>query len=268
MIHFKKTISFVFLVVGFLFTTTLFISCKSTGSSSNNNTPVIIATAVILPNTTLAPNLRGTAEGGVGVMFEQFPDSDVVMLLSIKGIPTSQTKNIDTLRAIHIHWNGSAASTICLPNSTDSGFSKSGTHWNPTNKNHGKWNSAFSSDPDTAHQGDIGNIIVTGDSSAYFIFYAGKNWCIGCSDTTRNILDKAIVLHSGADDYISKFTGNSGNRIGCGIITLQPSTSNLGSRSSSPTNAIGNLLQGTRIYHDKNGRAVTVVNGIPQQYIN
>ncbi|MGZ3991255.1 MAG: superoxide dismutase family protein, partial [Flavisolibacter sp.] len=42
-------------------------------------------------------------------------------------------------------------------------------------------------------------------------------WSIG-GDPLTNILDKAIIVHSGVDDYTSQPAGNAGERIGCGVI--------------------------------------------------
>jgi Cu-Zn family superoxide dismutase len=42
-------------------------------------------------------------------------------------------------------------------------------------------------------------------------------WSIG-GDTTKNIIGKTIIVHGGVDDYTSQPAGNSGERIGCGVI--------------------------------------------------
>ena len=39
-------------------------------------------------------------------------------------------------------------------------------------------------------------------------------WCIGC-DEENDILNKAVIIHNGADDYVSQPSGASGMRIGC-----------------------------------------------------
>ena len=43
-------------------------------------------------------------------------------------------------------------------------------------------------------------------------------WTIG-GDSTTNILNRSIIIHSGVDDYKSQPSGDAGNRIGCGVIT-------------------------------------------------
>ena len=43
-------------------------------------------------------------------------------------------------------------------------------------------------------------------------------WCLGCDDKNRNILGKSIIVHKGADDFISQPSGAAGSRIACGGI--------------------------------------------------
>ncbi len=85
-----------------------------------------------------------------------------------------------------------------------------GGHWNPTNENHGKWGTA------PFHSGDIGNINLDANGKGS-IEVESDRWSIG-GDSTKNILNKTIIIHSGVDDYKSQPTGNSGERIGCGVI--------------------------------------------------
>ena len=45
-------------------------------------------------------------------------------------------------------------------------------------------------------------------------------WSIG-GDPKKDILNKTVIVHSGVDDYTSQPSGNSGERIGCGLIQKQ-----------------------------------------------
>ena len=36
----------------------------------------------------------------------------------------------------------------------------------------------------------------------------------------KDIVGKAIIVHAGADDFVSQPSGNAGARIGCGVIEL------------------------------------------------
>lgn len=101
--------------------------------------------------------------------------------------------------AVHIHEFGDCSS---------SDAKSAGGHWNPSKDMHGKWDSQH------FHMGDIGNLEAGKDGSARLIFKTDK-WCLGCSDTSKNIIGKAIVIHSGKDDFHTQPTGDAGGRVGC-----------------------------------------------------
>ncbi|MEI9945569.1 MAG: superoxide dismutase family protein [Chitinophagaceae bacterium] len=102
--------------------------------------------------------------------------------------------------AVHIHEHGDCG---------DAGKNTHG-HWNPTNKKHGKWGSA------EYHSGDIGNIMLDAKGKGTFSLETDL-WSIGGNILT-DVLGKAIIVHSGVDDYTSQPAGNAGSRIGCGQI--------------------------------------------------
>jgi Cu-Zn family superoxide dismutase len=106
--------------------------------------------------------------------------------------------------AIHIHQFGDCSS--------EDGKSAGG-HWNPSNQNHGQW------DHHHFHLGDIGNILADSLGKGE-ISLATKLWCLDCPDSMRNIIGKSIIIHQGADDFISQPSGAAGKRIGCGEIRL------------------------------------------------
>ncbi len=88
-----------------------------------------------------------------------------------------------------------------------------GGHWNPTFEAHGAWNS-----PEGFHRGDIGNF--EADETGHgMVNFTTNLWCIGCDDPVKNILEKAIIVHQGTDDFVSQPSGAAGARISCaGII--------------------------------------------------
>ena len=88
----------------------------------------------------------------------------------------------------------------------------SGGHWNPTNQPHGKWGSA-----EGYHKGDIGNLTADPDGKATITFSTDE-WCIGCEDSNKNIIGKAIIIHQDTDDFVTQPTGNAGGRVSCGGI--------------------------------------------------
>lgn len=107
------------------------------------------------------------------------------------------------MHAIHLHEKADCSAEDA---------SSAGGHWNPTFEDHGKWGSE-----DGYHRGDIGNFDVNAEGEGSITFTTDQ-WCIGCEDDTKNILDKAVVVHDGADDFTSQPSGAAGTRIGCGVI--------------------------------------------------
>lgn len=103
--------------------------------------------------------------------------------------------------AVHIHEMGDCG---------DMGNMAHG-HWNPTNKQHGKWGSS------SFHLGDIGNIILGAQGKGTFEMETDL-WTIG-GDSTSNLLNRSFMVHGGVDDFKTQPTGNAGSRIGCGVIT-------------------------------------------------
>lgn len=90
--------------------------------------------------------------------------------------------------------------------------SSAGGHWNPTHEKHGKWGDAKG-----YHKGDIGNLEADADGNATLKMETDE-WCISCTDENKNILGKSIIVHEGADDFVSQPTGDAGGRVSCGGI--------------------------------------------------
>lgn len=106
--------------------------------------------------------------------------------------------------AIHIHETADCSS--------DDGKSAGG-HWNPTAQPHGKWGDAAG-----YHKGDIGNFTAD-DNGNGTITFSTDEWCIGCDDSNKDILNKGLIVHAGADDFTSQPSGDAGARVSCaGII--------------------------------------------------
>lgn len=102
-------------------------------------------------------------------------------------------------KAIHIHEFGDCSS--------EDGLSTGG-HWNPTKTKHGKWG-----DPTGFHLGAIGNFEI--DSIGHgMVNFSTNLWCLGCGEE-NDILNQAVIIHNGEDDYVSQPSGASGMRIGC-----------------------------------------------------
>jgi len=109
--------------------------------------------------------------------------------------------------AIHIHQNAK-----CDPPD----FKSAGPHFNPDNKKHGLEN------PEGHHAGDMQNFTVDANGKAKTrIVNKDVNWTSGDSHSIFGNGGTALVIHAKADDMKTDPSGNSGDRIACGVITNQ-----------------------------------------------
>lgn len=163
----------------------------STTTSVKSDDQAVQPTAVAM----ISPSYADTAVDGKAT-FTTESDGKVKLQLTLH-IPAKANQEV----AVHIHEHGDCG---------DMGKNAHG-HWNPTSEKHGKWGSA------EFHRGDIGNVKLDAEGNGSLEMTTDL-WSVGGNDTTKNILNKALIVHGGADDYVSQPTGNAGNRIGCGII--------------------------------------------------
>lgn len=160
-------------------------SALTTNVGEGNGTMAEAVLSGTQPDTTVSGSVRFNEENG-----------RVKMMLDIT-VPKKANQSV----AVHIHEHGDCG---------DSGKEAHG-HWNPTGVNHGKWGA------EPFHLGDIGNVMLNAEGKGTMELDTDL-WAISGSDTTKNILNKAIIVHSGTDDYTSQPAGNAGSRIGCGVI--------------------------------------------------
>ncbi len=133
----------------------------------------------------------------VGTVTFTDEDGTVTMVAELSGLEPGE-------HAIHLHEKADCSS--------DDGKSTGG-HWNPTAEPHGKWGAE-----EGYHRGDIGNFTADEEGNAR-VEFSTDLWCIGCEDSTKNILGKAVIVHAGVDDYTSQPSGAAGARVSCtGII--------------------------------------------------
>ena len=104
---------------------------------------------------------------------------------------------------LHIHEVG-----LCEPPD----FESAGAHFNPGGKEHGRMN------PAGPHAGDLPNLVVAATGQAG-IDITTKAFTL--SPGPRSLLGKptALVVHANSDDEKTDPSGNSGSRIGCGVIS-------------------------------------------------
>lgn len=192
----------------FLFMASLAImSCNSGNSASDANTTTPSSDTVSAADKTSsepAPmkdsavaDLKAVTDTTLNgtVDFKAEPDGKVKMKLELT-IPQKANKSV----AVHIHADGDCG---------DMG-KMAGGHWNPTNSQHGKWESS------SFHSGDIGNVKLDMNGKGSMELETNL-WSLG-GDMKTNIIGKAIIVHGGEDDFVSQPAGNAGSRIGCGVI--------------------------------------------------
>jgi Cu-Zn family superoxide dismutase len=105
---------------------------------------------------------------------------------------------------VHIHETGN----------TSPDFEAAGEHFNPSGAQHGLEN------PEGPHAGDLEEIVVNEDGSAYYQTLTNR---ITLSGGENSILDSdgsALVIHAGSDDQETDPGGNSGGRAVAGVIRL------------------------------------------------
>jgi Cu-Zn family superoxide dismutase len=92
-------------------------------------------------------------------------------------------------------------------------FTTAGPHWNPTGQMHGKDN------PKGMHRGDLPNLMVGADGRGSFEYTIPNAILSGMLPT--KLVDEdgaAVVIHAKPDDYRTDPSGNSGDRIACGVL--------------------------------------------------
>ena len=93
-------------------------------------------------------------------------------------------------------------------------FKTAGGHLNPTNTHHGVNNTQ---DP-KPHLGDMANLTVKSDGSGTASYTLNG---VTLADGTNSLFHDggtAVVIHAKADDLMSDPSGNSGDRVACGVI--------------------------------------------------
>lgn len=107
----------------------------------------------------------------------------------------------DSIHGFHFHEIGDCSAPDA---------SSAGEHFNPTQSEHGGPTSG------TKHLGDLPNIAADANGVASVrVLLPGATLRDGGA---HDLVGRALVVHEKADDYTTQPSGNSGNRIACGVV--------------------------------------------------
>lgn len=134
---------------------------------------------------------KGHVKGSL--VLTELPDGGVSISGVISGLTPGQ-------HGFHVHEHGDCGSADGM---------SAGGHFNPTKAPHGDTEATHS------HVGDLGNIKADKSGRA-FVEITKKPATLGTGPSS--FLGRSFIVHGGPDDLTSQPAGESGHRIGCGVI--------------------------------------------------
>ena len=151
-------------------------------------------TAIPTEAPTRATATLQTADGAAAGTATATQVGDTVTIsLNATGLPPGE-------HGVHVHATGS-----CEPPT----FESAGGHWNPASEMHGL------EDPPGQHAGDMPNLTVAEDGTGTLEYQLVGGTFEGLMDADGS----AFIVHAGPDDQTTDPSGNSGDRIACGVFT-------------------------------------------------
>lgn len=123
------------------------------------------------------------------VRFYETPFSGVVIEAEVFDLPVG-SREAPAFFGFHIHENGDCSAD----------FANTGGHYNPEHHSH------------PSHAGDMPPLL-TGNGYSWLCFYDS---CLSIAQ----IIGKSVIIHGGVDDFTTQPSGNSGQKIACGVIQV------------------------------------------------
>ena len=163
----------------------LLLTAASSGQSTEQQ-PSVPLRAIAVLHPTEGNNVTGT------VTFTEVEDG-VRVDADIHGLTPGK-------HGFHVHEFGDCGAPDAI---------SAGGHFNPTNKPHG------GADALERHVGDMGNIEADASGVAKLNYLDHK---MSLAYDTRSIIGRAVIVHAKADDLKSQPSGDSGDRVACGVI--------------------------------------------------
>ena len=122
------------------------------------------------------------------VQFYQIPFGGVLIEAEFTDLPFIQN-NSPAFHGLHIHEKGDCSDD----------FANTGMHYNKNHTHH------------PAHSGDLLPVL-NNNGYSYMVFFDAFL-------DIKDIIGKSVILHEHRDDFTADPSGNSGEKIACGIIT-------------------------------------------------
>lgn len=139
------------------------------------------------------------AEGTEVGFAEIHPSPEGILIaIEVQNLPP------ETWVAFHVHETG-----VC-DHETD--HESAGGHFNPTDREHGYYAEGG------PHAGDMPSQYVPADGTLRAQVF--NSYLTLGDDGEADIAGRALMIHSGTDDYLTQPTGDAGGRLACGVVEI------------------------------------------------